>query len=101
MILPVIFESDLLIASFKPDSDTHKKLVDIAGETLPDFFADTRVFKRVQEDGREFRREARKAFAPDTYAEFVRACLDLKKGGIPKSRVVVGWKETEPDTAAV
>lgn len=101
VILPVIFESDLLVASFKPDSETHKQLVEIAGPQLPVFFKPVNKFERVQEDGREFRRTARRTFEPDTFARFIRACLDIKKDGIPKSRIVVGWKESEPDTAAV
>lgn len=96
-IVPVIFESDLLKASFKPDSETHKALAGIAGDRLKDFFAEVHKFERVQEDGRLFRRAARAAFEPDTYAAFIRACLDVKKDGIPKSRVVVAWKEAEPD----
>ena len=100
-IVPVIFESDLLIASFKPDSDTHKRLLEIAGDKLPDFFADVRKFERRQDDGRAFRRSARAAFGPDLCAAFLRGCLDIKKDGIPKSRVIVAWKEAEPDTAAV
>jgi hypothetical protein len=100
-ILPVIFESDLLIASFKPDSDTHRTLEEIAGDKLGQFFRDVRKFERVQDDGRLFRRAARATFEPDTYAAFIRGCLDVKKDGIPKSRVVVAWKESEPDTADV
>ncbi|MCW1883978.1 hypothetical protein OKA04_04510 [Luteolibacter flavescens] len=98
--LPVIFESDLLIASFKPNSDTHSKLVTIAGEKLGLFFKPVNKFERVQSDGREFRRDARNAFAPDEYAAFIKACLDIKKGGIPKSRIVVAWKEAEPTASA-
>jgi hypothetical protein len=94
--VPVIFESDLLIASFKPDSDTHRTLAEIAGDKLASFFADVRKFERRQADGRAFRRQARAAFEPDTYAAFIRGCLDVKKDGIPKSRVVVAWKEAHP-----
>lgn len=95
-IVPVIFESDLLIASFLPNSPVHTELEEIAGDKLKLFFRDVRKFERVQEDGRDFRREARKAFKPDQFARFIRASLSLKKGGIPKSRVVVAWKESEP-----
>lgn len=98
-IVPVIFESDLLIASFKPDSETHKRLLEIAGDKLPDFFADVRKFERRQDDGRAFRRSARAAFDPDTYAAFIRGCLDVKKDGIPKSRVVIAWNEAATDPA--
>ncbi len=95
-IVPVIFESDLLIASFLPDSAVHKALAKIAGDKLKLFFKPVNKYERVQEDGREFRRVARANLEPDPFAQFIKAATALKKGGIPKSRVFVGWKESEP-----
>jgi len=99
-IVPVIFESDLIIASFEPDSPTHHRLAEIAGKKLNLFFREVRRFERVQDDGREFRRKARATFEPDPFAQFVQAATAVKKGGIAKSRVYVAWKEAEPITAA-
>lgn len=99
-IVPVIFESDLLIASFLPDSDTHKALAKIAGDKLPLFFKPVNKYERVQDDGRDFRRVARTNLEPDAFAQFIKAATAMKKGGIPKSRVFVGWKESEPIAAA-
>lgn len=94
-ILPVIFESDLLIASFPADSEAHKTLTGIAGHHLPKLFKEVHKYERVQDDGQKFRRTARQLLEPDQFAEFIRACLDVKKDGIPKSRIVVGWKELQ------
>lgn len=100
--LPIIFESDLLIASFKPDSPKHEEIQAILGDKLPKFFRDTRVFERIQDDGKSFRKFARENLPADTFAKLVQACTDRKKDGIAKSRVVVDWdaaKPLEPATA--
>jgi hypothetical protein len=94
--LPVIFEADLLIASFKPDSDKHTELTALLADKLPLFFKDTRVFERIQEDGQKFRKFARETLPPDDFAKLIKACLDIKKDGIPKSRVVVDWDGAKP-----
>lgn len=94
--LPVIFEADLLIASFKPDSLKHTELAALLGDKLPLFFKDTRVFERIQEDGQKFRKFARETLHPDVFARLIKACLDIKKDGIPKSRVVVDWDSAKP-----
>jgi hypothetical protein len=94
--LPVIFEADLLIASFKPDSQKHTELVALLGDKLLLFFKDTRVFERIQEDGQKFRKFARETLPPDVFASLIKACLDVKKDGIPKSRVVIDWDSTKP-----
>lgn len=95
-IVPVIFESDLLIGSFAPDSPVHKALTKIAGDKLKLFFKAVNKYERVQEDGREFRRVARATLEPDAFAQFIKAATAVKKGGIAKSRVYVAWKESEP-----
>jgi hypothetical protein len=99
-IVPVIFESDLIIGSFAPDSPVHEKLKKIAGDKLKLFFKPVNKFERVQEDGREFRRLARNTFEPDPFAQFIKAATAVKKGGIAKSRVYVAWKEAEPVQAS-
>jgi hypothetical protein len=94
--LPIVFESDLLIASFKPDSPKHIEIQSILGDKLKLFFADTRVFQRIQEDGKSFRQFARENLPPETFAKLVQACTDRKKDGIPKSRIVVDWDAAKP-----
>ena len=97
--LPIVFESDLLIASFKPDSPKHEEIKAILGDKLPLFFRDTRVFERIQEDGKAFRKFARENLPADTFAKLVQAATDRKKDGIAKSRVVVDWDAAKPISA--
>lgn len=94
--LPIVFESDLLIASFKPDSPKHEEIQAILGDKLSQFFRDTRVFERIQDDGKSFRKFARENLPADTFAKLVQACTDRKKDGIAKSRVVVDWDAVKP-----
>jgi hypothetical protein len=94
--LPIIFESDLLIASFKPGSPKHEEINAILGDKLSLFFSDTRVFERIQEDGKAFRKFARENLPAETFAKLVQACTDRKKDGIAKSRIVVDWDAAKP-----
>ena len=99
--LPIVFESDLLIASFKPDSPKHAEIQAILGEKMPQFFRDTRVFERIQDDGKSFRKFARENLPADTFAKLVQACTDRKKDGIAKSRIIVDWDASKPLEATV
>lgn len=89
-IVPVIFESDQIIASFKPDSEIHKTIAERAGIQLPAFYSDSRSFNRVPKDGQSFRRAAREILGTAAPA-FINACLQRDKGGIPKNRTVIAW----------
>lgn len=96
-IVPVRFESDQLITSFKPDSPLHKTIAAILGNKLSNFFKDTRVFQRVQkEDANKFRKIAREALDPDDYAKLINACISCDKAGIAKSKTVVAWDDSKP-----
>jgi hypothetical protein len=90
LVIPVVFESDQIIGSFQPGSDLHTQIAELAGKHLAKFFKDTRVFKRVQKEGNDFRKEARKIFGTDAPA-FIAACLQRDKESIPKSRTVIAW----------
>ncbi len=89
-IVPVVFESDQIIASFKPDSEIHKAIAAQAGQHFPAFYSDSRSFDRVPKDGQAFRRAAREILGTAAPA-FINACLQRDKGGIPKSRTVIAW----------
>jgi hypothetical protein len=96
-IIPVRFESDQLISSFKPDSTLHKTIAAILGNKLSKFFKDTRVFQRVQkEDANKFRKLAREVLDPDDYAKLINACISRDKAGIAKSKTVVAWDDSKP-----
>lgn len=99
-ILPVRFESDLIAASFQPDSLMHKAVISALGDEhaakLPLFFKDTRVFERVPKDGQQFRKIARKNLDPDCFARLISASTMRGKDGIPKSKTVIAWDDAKP-----
>lgn len=95
-IIPVRFESDLVAASFDPDSIMHKEASDIAGDLLPRFYKQSNKFARVPEDGEDLRIIARELLTADKFALFIRAITSRDKKGIAKSRIVVGWKDEKP-----
>lgn len=95
-IVPVRFESDLIAASFDPDSIMHKQAAEIAGDLLPRFFKQSTKFARVPEDGEDFRILARAILEPDKFAALIQAVTQRDKKGIAKSKIVVGWKDAKP-----
>lgn len=99
VVLPVIIESDQLIASFAPDSQTHQALLDAAGDQLPVLWREERKFVRVPRDGQAYRVALREHFAPDVAARILESSLQRDKLGIAKSRILVPWdraKTTNP-----
>jgi hypothetical protein len=95
-IVPVRFESDLIAASFDPDSIMRREAEEIAGELFPRFYKQSDKFARVPEDGEDFRVLARELLDPDAFAKLIRAVTQRDKDGIAKSRIVVGWKDAKP-----
>jgi hypothetical protein len=109
--LPVVFSSDLLIASFQDGSPKHKELLAIiakdpdldaaAVETLLlKFFSKPSKWDRVTEDGQEFRRLAAYWLKAETAALFLEACRQVDKFGIPKSKTTFDYKAAEDTPAA-
>lgn len=95
LVVPVVFESDQIIASFQPDTDIHHSLEDLSNGHLARFFTETRKFERIQKDGQLYRKSAREildGFAP----EFIAASLQRDKSGIPKSRTLIAWDNAKP-----
>jgi|GEM_PF-1314307 len=93
--VPVIFESDQIVASFNPDSDTHRILESFALGRLDKFFAYNPKFERVQKDGQLYRKLARELLG-STAPAFINASLQRDKAGIPKSRTIIGWDNAKP-----
>lgn len=95
IVVPVIFESDQIIASIEKDTVAHHSISQAAGPRFPDFFALSTKYARVHKEGLEFRRHARKVFesaAPD----FISLCIQRDKDGIPKSRTIIAWDNARP-----
>lgn len=95
VVVPVVFESDQIIASVVVGTELHTTLTRMAGENLPKFFAASNKLDRIQKDGQAFRKIARETFEFEAPA-FINACLQRDKAGIPKSRTIIAWDNVKP-----
>lgn len=89
-VVPVVFSADLLIASFRPQSPIHLRVQELAADHLPEFFEETVSFEKKIASGKAFRARADELLAGRA-APFITACLQLGKGGVPKSKISVEW----------
>jgi len=95
LVVPVVFESDQIIASVQSGTELHRTMIYVVGDNLPQFFAASTKLDRVQKDGQMFRQAARAVLASEA-PKFVSLCLQRDKAGIPKSRTVIGWENAKP-----
>ncbi|MEI6169339.1 MAG: hypothetical protein WCS52_19320 [bacterium] len=95
LIVPVVFESDQVVKSFRPDTPMHTDLERISHGQLSRFFIETRKFDRVQEEGQAFRKAAREILSAAAPL-FISASLQRDKAGIPKSRTIIAWDNAKP-----
>lgn len=95
LIVPVVFESDQIVASFQSDTEIYNELTQHAGHHFSKFWNDTRKFERVQKDGQAYRKTARELLGEHA-PYFVAASLQRDKNGIPKSRTIIGWDNAKP-----
>lgn len=101
--VPLVFTSDLLIASFKNESPKHKQLLGILAKdeslaplaSLARFFDALVSWERRLEDGQKFRAAVAEWLPPDVAAEFIAACTQQDKHGVKKSNVVFDYKAAE------
>lgn len=94
-ILPVRFESDLILGSFEIDSPTHLEIGAICGDLLPRFFRPSTKLDRVPKDGEAFRKLARTLLEPAPFAQLIRAATARDKNQIAKCRTVVAWDDAK------
>jgi len=90
LIVPVVFESDQIIASFTPGTEIHATLDQLACGQLSKFWVSVTKFDRLQKDGQSYRKTAREILG-STAPAFIAASLQRDKGGIPKSRTIIAW----------
>jgi hypothetical protein len=91
--LTVIFESDILKASFDSKST-------LAGELLPlltapqieDLFRSKTTYERCIKDGHKFRLAAHSSLGPDLASIVIDKLKDRDRNGIVKSKSVIEWK---------
>ena len=98
LVVPVVFESDQVIASFRQGSVFETLVSEYCDKEeirLHDFFVPETTYKRLAKDGRDFRKTARSILgskAPDFVAKF----LQRDKNHIPKSRTIIAWDNSKP-----
>jgi hypothetical protein len=90
LVIPVIFESDQIVASIQPDTEVYHDLAKLSEGFFPKFWKASSKLDRIQKDGQTYRKTARELLgsaAPD----FIAASLQRDKAGIPKSRTIIAW----------
>ena len=94
IVLPVVFESDIIPATIPEGGNQHQGIARAAGD--PDVFArlwsPSMKLERVAKDGKEYRRALREYLAPGPAALVLLASITRDKNGIPRSRTVIGWE---------
>jgi hypothetical protein len=94
LIVPVVFESDQIIASYRQGSEFDGKMQDYCVENeifLIQFFVPETTYSRLAKDGQNFRKSAREILGSKAPG-FVAQCLQRDKAGIPKSRTIIAWE---------
>jgi hypothetical protein len=94
-IVPVRFESDLIIGTIDSLDPSLPEIKEITGDTFRRFFKPVSGYARVPKDGEAFRKTARQLLAPDAFAKLIHLCTGRDKDGIAKSRVVVAWDDAK------
>lgn len=96
LIVPVVFESDQVIASFRKDSTFDQEIQSycaLQGIRLQDFFVQETTYKRLAKDGQDFRQTTRRILG-NKAPEFVSKFLQRDKAGIPRSRTIIAWENS-------
>lgn len=94
LVVPVVFESDQVIASFRKDSEFDEGIQEYCDGRkirLHDFFVPEITYKRLARDGQAFRKSAREILGAQA-PEFVSKFLQRDKDGIPRSRTLIAWE---------
>jgi hypothetical protein len=89
--LPVIIESDQIIASFAPGSATADTLHDLCGPRLSHLYRTVTKFEKAPKDGKAFRATAFEYWPGDQGAKIIAASIQRDKHNIPRSRIVIPW----------
>jgi hypothetical protein len=95
LIVPVVFESDQIIASLQPFTATYDALVAISGIHLCKFWMPAVAWDRIPKDGQAYRKTARELLG-GVAPKFIAASLQRDKSGIPKNRTIIAWDNAKP-----
>lgn len=98
LIVPIVFESDQIIASFRKNSaldDSLQAFCDCREIRLHDFYVPETTYSRLAKDGQEFRKTARQMLGPIA-PDFIAQCVQRDKAGIGRSRTIIAWDNAKP-----
>lgn len=89
----VLFESDILKASFAVDSPTGVAVESLLVSSESDqFFRRKTTLERIVKDGHKFRLQCSELLRPDLAAQLIDLLKDRDRNGIVKSKSVIEWK---------
>lgn len=91
-LLPVIIESDQIVASFAPASEIADNIRGLCGPRLGHLYRSVTKFERVPKDGKAFRATAFEHWPADEAARIISVAIARDKNGIPRSRIVIPWE---------
>jgi hypothetical protein len=90
--LTVLFESDVLKASFAAESPIAKSILGLLEpEQLRTLFKKKTTYERTVKDGHKFRLHAGEILGPELAANIIDILKDRDKNGIVKSKTVIEW----------
>jgi hypothetical protein len=89
----VVFESDILKASFAADSPTAKEVLPLLDATQTrQLFKSKTTYERSTKDGQKFRLHCAEILGSELSATVIDLLKDRDKNGIVKSKTVIEWK---------
>lgn len=94
VVLPVVFESDMLMKVVRHGSVEHARLQEAGVGSIVEldgFWTPREILENRYKDGKKFRSAARRLLGPERAAKLITASVARDRKGIAKSRVVVSW----------
>ncbi len=89
----VVFESDILKASFAADSPTAKEVLPLLdAKQTRQLFKSKTTYERSTKDGQKFRLHCAEILGSELSATVIDLLKDRDKNGIVKSKTVIEWK---------
>jgi hypothetical protein len=90
----VVFESDILKASFAADSPTAKELLPLLdAKQTRQLFKSKTTYERANKDGQKFRLHCADVLGTELSATVIDLLKDRDRNGIVKSKTVIEWKQ--------
>lgn len=96
-VVPVVFTADLLVKSFQEDSAVDARISAALGcsaNLMRRFFKRVVKWETIFDSGKQFRAAAAEILGK-TAPDFISACLQRDKHGIPKSQTKIDWSRAE------